>query len=150
MDERLDSAAPSPKAERIAVIACTKAKLRHEARAIELYSASPLFRRSVEQAVADGLRIWVLSTKYGLIDGDVIIAPYERTFEAMSPADRQAWDQLVDSQVTLCCQEATIREVVFFAGTAYRDAVKAMWERRSVRTSVHPRWKSICDEVFRS
>ena len=145
-----ESSGPTSQSVRIAVIACTKAKLRHEARAVELYSASPLFRKSLDQAVADGLRILVLSTKYGLIDGDVIIAPYERTFEAMSPADRQAWDQLVDSQVTHCCQEAAIREVVFFAGTAYRDAVKAMWERRGVRTSVHPRWKAICDEVFRS
>jgi hypothetical protein len=134
----------------IAVIACTKAKLRHEARAVGVYSASPLFRKSVDQAVADGLRILVLSTKYGLIDGDVIIAPYEPTFEATSPADRQACDQLVDSQVAHRCQEAAMRELVFFAGIVYRVSVKAMWERRGVRTSVDSRWKAICDGVFRS
>jgi len=135
-------------ATRFAVIACTKAKRSHPAKAVDLYSASPLFRKSREQADGDGLPVLVLSTKYGLIDGQLVIAPYERTFETMTPQDRRDWDALVDAQVDHFCVDRQISEVVFLAGTSYREAVRSRFEGRGVRTSVHPRWRAICDEAF--
>ena len=133
---------------RVAVVACTKAKLRRRAPAIEMYSPSPLFQKSCDQARAEGLPIVILSTKYGLVDAQEVIDPYERTFAAMTPTERQEWDRLVADQVATLCEGQSLKEVVFFAGTEYRNSVQPLFAARGVATRVHPRWRAICDEVF--
>jgi hypothetical protein len=70
------------------VIASSKTKLNRAAPAIDLYTG-PLCRTSVEVAKSEGLPILVLSTRYGLLDPTEIIEPYELSYEAMTPSERE-------------------------------------------------------------
>jgi hypothetical protein len=76
---------------RIGLIACTKAKLTRPAPARELYSASDLFRKAAAycDAYLDGW--FVLSAKYGLVEPERIIAPYDMTLKTMPASERRRW-----------------------------------------------------------
>lgn len=134
---------------RLAIVACTKAKLRHPAPAAELYSPSRLFTLSLAQVQSDGLPYMILSTKYGLVPPERELEPYELSLKDMSPVQRQDWDQMIGRQIDEVVERSRIREVVFLAGAEYRDSVRHLLERRGVGTRVHPRWQAICDAAFR-
>jgi hypothetical protein len=84
---------------RIGLIACTKAKLNRPAPARELYSASDLFRKAAAycDAYLDGW--FVLSAKYGLLEPDRIIAPYDMTLKTMPSSQRRLWGMQVAQQL---------------------------------------------------
>lgn len=100
-------------------IACVKTKRGVPCRAGDMY-VSPLFRSSL--AYARSLhpdRIFILSAKYGLVDPDKTICPYELTLKTMSAKDRAEWARRVLVQLR---QRADVEadEFVFLAGEAYR------------------------------
>ena len=68
-----DSSQPMP---RVALLACTKVKRSGQNRALEMYDLSPLFRYSVEAAKRDNLPVLIVSSKYGVIDGNTVIDSY--------------------------------------------------------------------------
>ena len=133
---------------RVAVIACTKVKRSEPARAIDLYDRSPLFRLSVDAARKDGLRILVLSSKYGLVDSDALLRPYEVDLPKMSPADRASWQQTLNHQARELLADQGVREAVALAGAAYRQALRAACTPLGIRVSTHPEWRTICDGAF--
>jgi hypothetical protein len=100
---------------RIGLIACTKAKSTKPAPARELYSASDLFRKAAAycDAYLDGW--FVLSAKYGLVDPDRIIAPYNMTLKTMSTSERRLWGIQVAQQLQQLGEVA----LEAHAGTAY-------------------------------
>lgn len=64
---------------KIALIACCKKKKESQCRACEMYQ-STLFKLSYKYAEKTGCdEIYILSAKYGLLDKDKIIAPYDET-----------------------------------------------------------------------
>lgn len=134
---------------RLAIVACTKAKLRYAAPAVELYSPSRLFQLSVAEVTAEHLPFLILSTKYGLVPPDRTLEPYEMSLKDMSSDQREAWNQTVSRQVEEVVARLSVREVIFLAGTEYRDSVRQYFDRRGVRSRVHPRWQAICDAAFR-
>lgn len=134
--------------DRIAVITCTKLKLKHPAPAVEMYSPSLLFRRSCEEAQKERLQLFIVSTKYGLIAAEEVIEPYEQTFPSMTVAQRREWEDLVARQVDALCAHARPREVLFFAGRDYRNPIQRHFARHQVTTSIHPRWQAICEDAF--
>ena len=84
---------------RIGLIACTKAKLTRPAPARELYSASDLFRKAAAYCDADLDGWFVLSAKYGLVEPDRIIAPYDMTLKTMPSSERRLWGMQVAQQL---------------------------------------------------
>ena len=85
--------------KRIVLLSCVSKKLDHPAPAAELYT-SPLFRLSLayaRQLQPDAIHI--LSAKYGLVDLDQVIAPYDVTLNTMPAAERRAWAQRVLEQL---------------------------------------------------
>ena len=95
--------------KRIALLSCVSKKLDHPAPAAELYT-SPLFRLSLayaRQLHPDAIHI--LSARYGLVDLDEVIVPYDVTLNTMPAAERRAWAQRV-------------RAIAALAGPAFAQA----------------------------
>jgi len=105
---------------KIVLISCVKNKLPYPARAGDLY-ISDLFKSNLAYALS--LRphaIYILSAKYGLLQLDQIITPYEKTLKSMSVPERKAWAAAVLQQLgKLTNLQADL--FIFLAGLRYRE-----------------------------
>jgi hypothetical protein len=81
-----------------ALISCSKRKGGHRDLARNMY-VSPLYRKSV--LVAEGWRLpfSILSAKYGLLDPDETIEPYDLTLKGASKEFKSEWACKVDDQI---------------------------------------------------
>jgi hypothetical protein len=84
---------------RIGLISCTKAKLNRPAPARELYSASDLFRKAAAYCDANLDGWFVLSAKYGLVEPERVLEPYDVTLKTMSNSERRRWGAQVAQQL---------------------------------------------------
>jgi len=105
--------------KKIILISCVKSKLSHPAKARDLY-ISDLFRSSL--AYAHSLKpdkIFILSAKYGLLELDDQIKPYELTLNTMPAAEVKAWSIRVLASLR---QKADLKNdlFIFLAGDKYR------------------------------
>jgi len=103
----------------IVLVSCASKKLRHRAKAEDLY-VSELFLQSLAYArrLAPAA-IFILSAKYGLVAPGDEIDPYDVTLNTMSRAEAKAWSDAVFAQL----QGRTSVEhdhFVFLAGDRYR------------------------------
>ena len=72
----------------------------------------------------------ILSAKYGLVEPDQILAPYEQTLNTMSIAERRAWARRVEAQMDQ--QLPNFGRIVVFAGQRYREFLMDYLKRRWV------------------
>lgn len=80
------------------LISCTKSKAGHRDRAQDLYT-SPLFRKSLLLTRLWQIPFSVLSAKYGLVDSDEEIDPYEQTLKGATPQVKSEWAANIDPQI---------------------------------------------------
>jgi hypothetical protein len=99
-----------------ALISCSKSKGTHRDIASNLY-VSPLYRKSVLIARAWGLKFSILSAKYGLLDPESMIEPYDLTLKGASKQFKDEWAYRVDSQIR-CTIDKRISLIVL-AGDDY-------------------------------
>ena len=105
--------------KKIVLISCVKSKLDHPAKAKDLYT-STLFRYNLEYARhLNPDAIYILSAKYGLLDLDQVIEPYEMTLNNMPEFDRKVWSMRVLAALR---QKADLKSdlFIFLAGEKYR------------------------------
>lgn len=77
--------------KRIVLISCASKKAHHAAKAKELY-ISPLFAGNLRYARSlKPDHIFILSAKYGLLELDREIEPYDMTLNDMGSAQIKAW-----------------------------------------------------------
>jgi hypothetical protein len=105
---------------KIILISCVSQKLAHIAKAGFLYT-SPLFKKSL--AYAQSLNpdaIYILSAKYGLVELDQEIEPYDLTLNHMSADQIKTWAARVLAQLS---EKADLRQdhFIFLAGQKYRQ-----------------------------
>jgi hypothetical protein len=81
-----------------ALISCSKSKGGHRDLARNMY-VSPLYRKSVMVAEAWGLSFSILSAKYGLLDPNETIEPYDLTLKGASKEAKSEWGRKVDQQI---------------------------------------------------
>jgi cytoplasmic iron level regulating protein YaaA (DUF328/UPF0246 family) len=108
--------------KRIVLIACASKKKPYKTQAADLYD-SELFRRSL--AYARRLRpdaIYILSAKYGLLDPQEVIEPYNVTLNTMPAGEIRAWAGRVLAQLR---SKADLRHdhFIILAGDKYRRYV---------------------------
>lgn len=101
------------------LISCSSKKKNHALRARDLYD-SPLFKFQMKYAISlDPDNIFILSAKYGLLDLDDNIAPYNLTLNKMTSSEISNWAQNVlkklESKINL-----NDEEIIFLAGEKYR------------------------------
>lgn len=105
--------------KKIVLISCVSQKLPHKAKARDLY-VSTLFKLNLKYA--NSLRpneIYVLSAKYGLLELEREIDPYEQTLNNMRSSEIKEWANSVLQQIrsVASLEEA---EFIFLAGDKYR------------------------------
>jgi len=101
------------------LISCVAKKRNTSALAREIY-ISPLFKgayRYAHKLSAD--RIFILSAKYGLLEENDIIEPYDDTLNTKSVAEVRAWAKNI---LIALSQKTNLQEdeFVFLAGDKYR------------------------------
>ena len=104
---------------KIILISCVSKKLPYKAKARFLY-ISPLFKKNLSYAQRLELdAIFILSAKYGLIDLDQEIEPYDLTLNEMTADQIKMWADRVLAQLS---ERADLRQdhFIFLAGQKYR------------------------------
>lgn len=102
----------------LVLVSCVKSKLPHPAPARLLYT-SPWFTKVRDLVERQGARWLVLSSKYGLVEPDLEIAPYDYTLNSLGVRDRSSWANTVLPQ--LLAVAAGYPRVIMFAGARYRE-----------------------------
>lgn len=104
---------------RIVLISCVSKKLPRKAKAKELY-ISPLFKLNLQYAKSlQPDEVFILSAKYGLLDLNDEIEPYNETLNKKSNKKIKLWAEKVIEKLK---QEADLEkdEFIFLAGEKYR------------------------------
>ena len=105
--------------KKIVLISCVKSKRKYPAKAKGLYT-STLFQSNLQYAYQiKPDAIYILSAKYGLLDLDQIIAPYEMTLNTMTEAEKKGWSRRV---LDVLQKKADLKSDLFviLAGMNYR------------------------------
>lgn len=105
--------------KKIVLISCVKSKLNYPAKAKDLYT-STLFKSNLQYAYQlKPDAIYILSAKYGLLDLEQMIDPYEMTLNKMSEAEKKIWSRKVLNALQ---QKADLKSDLFviLAGMNYR------------------------------
>lgn len=93
-DARYEIQGPDHKARKIALISCTRRKKQALCSARELYSASDRFARTLAYAenTANGYdQIYIISARYGLVELNQQLAPYNCDLLEFPPEDQRCW-----------------------------------------------------------
>jgi len=93
-----------------------------------------LFRSFRRYAEANADVWYVLSAEYGLLHPDQIVAPYERTLNAMRKSDRLAWSRRVQKQIMQVLPPDA--EVIVLAGLRYREELIPFLRKRGFGVTV--------------
>lgn len=104
---------------KIVLVSCVKRKQKFSAKAKDLYT-STLFQSNLQYAYRlKPDAIYILSAKYGLVDLDQVIAPYDMTLNTMSELEKKTWARRVLDSLR---QKANLEEDLFIvlAGNNYR------------------------------
>ena len=106
----------------IGLLACSRTKADRPSSARELY-VSPLFRAAREYAENRyGPGQWlILSARYGLVDPDQVLAPYDLSLRQLTARQREAWGDRIAIELTDRFPAGTV--LWFHAGALYRDAI---------------------------
>ena len=105
--------------KKIVLISCVAKKLNYKAKAKDLY-ISTLFKKSLAYAyLLKPDKIFILSAKYGLIDSDEEIFPYNETLNKKSSYEIKIW---ADKVLQKLREKANLDEdeFIFLAGNNYR------------------------------
>lgn len=104
---------------KVVLISCVSKKLPYKAKAKELY-VSTLFKYNLKYAKSlNPDKIFILSAKYGLVNLEREIEPYDKTLNDMPSKDIRKWAACVINQIK---KEADPKEdeFIFLAGEKYR------------------------------
>jgi hypothetical protein len=79
---------------RVGLVGCGKLKEEHPCRAKEMYRGV-LFRYASAYCERNYDKWYILSAKYGLLEPDCLIEPYDMTLVGMGNVERLAWQKKV-------------------------------------------------------
>jgi translation initiation factor 2 alpha subunit (eIF-2alpha) len=85
---------------KIVLLSCTKSKLDKPAQAQELYSASPMFQKTLEygkELKPD--KMFILSAKHHLVPLTKVLEPYDKTLKEMPKDEKEKWGETVYKQM---------------------------------------------------
>jgi hypothetical protein len=105
--------------EKIILISCASKKLENKAKAKDIYS-SPLFKLNIRYALSlKPDKIFILSAKYGLLDLEQEIEPYNLTLNNLKDPQIKNWATRVLEELE---KKADLKqdEFIFLAGEKYR------------------------------
>jgi hypothetical protein len=85
---------------KIVLLSCTKSKLDKPSAAQDLYSASPMFQKTLEYGkTLSPDKMYILSAKYHLVPLNKKLAPYDKTLKEMPKGEKEKWSEEVYRQM---------------------------------------------------
>ncbi len=105
--------------KKIVLIACSKKKVNHQAKAKDLYTGA-LFTKSLKYAYSlNADKIFILSAKHHLLSLDKMIEPYDCTLKDKKKKEKEQWANAVIEELR---KEANLDsdEFIFLASEDYR------------------------------
>lgn len=115
------------------LISCVSRKRATSSRARELYTSN-WFLKARDYIESTRSPWFILSAEHGLVSPDLILAPYERTLNAMSAPERKAWATRVKSQMETSLPDAD--RIVVLAGLRYREHLMNYLRQRAKAVEV--------------
>ena len=105
---------------KIVLLSCTKSKLDHAAPAQELYSASPMFQKTLEYGKAlKPDKMYILSAKHHLVPLTKELAPYDKTLKEMPKAEIEKWGEETVKQMKSHGINVDKDNFIFLTGSEY-------------------------------
>ena len=132
----------------VLLVGCVSEKLPAPGPARYLY-ASTLFR--LRRAYAESLRLpwYILGAKYGIVDPEEIIAPYDTRLSDLSAPESRAWGGKVFTQLEATVGALCGRTFEFHAGKSYVETVQprleaagatVLWPLKGLRIGEQLHW----------
>lgn len=110
---------------KIVLLSCTKSKLDHKAQAQELYSASPMFKKTLEYGKSlNPDKMYILSAKHHLVPLTKVLEPYDKTLKEMSRKEKEQWAEETLKQMKSHGLNLDKDEFIFLAGSEYIKPLK--------------------------
>jgi len=119
--------------KKIVLVSCVSKKDDKPQPAADLYQ-SHWFKKASAYAKQIGDEWYILSAKHGLIDPTEVIAPYDVTLNNMKSSDRKLWAKNVFEKLKDLLSPGD--EIVFLAGTKYRENLITPLEKLGVQVSI--------------
>jgi len=105
--------------KKIILISCVSKKLPYKSKAKDLYT-SPLFRYNLKYAQSSNPdKIFILSAKYGLLELEQEIQPYNKTLNKTSTKEIKIWADSILNELQKV-SDLNKDEFIFLAGERYR------------------------------
>ncbi len=105
---------------KIVLLSCTKSKLDKPAPAQELYSASPMFQKTLEYGKSlKPDKMYILSAKHHLVPLTKELAPYDKTLKDMPKDEKDAWGEETLKQMKSVGINPQNDKFIFLTGSEY-------------------------------
>lgn len=105
---------------KIVLLSCTKSKLDHRVPAQELYSASPMFRKTLEYGKSlHPDEMYILSAKHFLVPLDKELEPYDKTLKEMPKDEKEEWGKVTIQQMKDAGLKLDKDKFIFLTGSEY-------------------------------
>jgi len=111
---------------KIALISCSKSKKSYPCPAAEMYSPSHLFSLSYEYAKRVADKVFILSTKYGLLEESDEIKPYELTLKQLPNNRRLDWANYVLGKLKLKSDLDHDEFIILVGNEYYKNLVSSL------------------------
>ena len=105
---------------KIVLLSCTKSKLDHSSPAQDLYSASPMFKKTLEYGKSlNPNKMFILSAKHHLVPLDKKLDPYDATLKDMGKDAKDKWGEVVLQQMKTNGLDVNKDQFIFLTGSEY-------------------------------
>jgi len=105
---------------KIVLLSCTKSKTKHAAPAQELYSASPMFQKTLEYGKSlKPDKMYILSAKHHLVPLTKTLEPYDKTLKEMPKDEKEQWGEETVKQMKSAGINPEKDQFVFLTGSEY-------------------------------
>jgi len=105
---------------KVVLLSCTKSKTKHAAPAQELYSASPMFQKTLEYGKSlKPDKMYILSAKHHLVPLTKTLEPYDKTLKEMPKDEKDKWGEETIKQMKSAGINPEKDQFVFLTGSEY-------------------------------
>ena len=105
---------------KIVLLSCTKSKIDRTAPAQELYSASPMFQKTLEYGKKlKPDKMFILSAKHHLVPLTKELAPYDKTLKEMPKDEKEKWGEETAKQMRSAGISPEKDKFIFLTGSEY-------------------------------
>jgi hypothetical protein len=110
---------------KIVLLSCTKSKLDKPSPAQELYSASPMFKKTLEYGKSlKPDKMFILSAKHHLVPMTKVLAPYDKTLKDIPSDKKKAWGDETIKQMKSHGLNPQKDHFIFLTGSEYMKPLK--------------------------